>query len=84
MAWNQERREVEDSIGCGGYLGATELATIDLPVPDSEVFGDPLTLGASYALGPSGVLEELKAGVFVGKLGIELLDGILSHVPMAA
>ena len=77
-------RLVEDSIGCGGYLRATELATIDFPVPDSEVLGDSLTLGASYALGPSGVLEELKAGVFIGELGIELLYGILSHVPIVA
>ena len=73
---------MKDGIGCGGYLGATELAAIDLPARNAKVFGDALALGTGDTLRPSGVFEELKAGVFIWELGIELLYGILSHVPM--
>ena len=60
-------------------MGSAELATIDLPTSNAVVFGNTLTLDAGDALGPSGVLEELKAGIFVGELGVELFDSVLLH-----
>ena len=77
-------RLVEDGIGCGGNMSRAELTAIDLPTLDAEVLGDALALGTGYALRPSGVLDELKAGVFIGELGIELFDGVLFHGSIVA
>ena len=73
---------VEDSVGCRGDVRSAELATIDLPSRDSEMLGDALALGAGYPFRPSGVLQELKARVFIWKLGTELLYRVLVHDPI--
>ena len=75
---------VEDGVGSRGDLGATELAAVDLPARDPEVLGDPVALGASDTMGPSSVLEEVQAGVIVGKLLVERFNRVLFYTPIVA
>lgn len=72
-------RLVEDGIGGWGDVIPAELAAVDLATGDAEVLGDALALGAGYTVRPSSVLDELKAGIVVGKLGVELFDCVSLH-----
>ena len=78
----RSRGLVEDGICRGGYLGAAELAAINLSALDAVVGSDLLAGGAGDAIGPSGGFEEVQAGVIGGELGVELFDCVLLHAPM--
>ena len=73
---------MEDGVGGRGDVRGAVFATVDLAAPNAVVGGDVLTGNAVDAVGPSGVLNELQACVFVGELDVELFECVLFHGPI--
>ena len=72
-------RLVEDGVRRGGDVGAAEFARVDLATFNAVMVGHAVTLSAMNAVGPTGLLDELKARIFVGELLLEVLNRVLFH-----
>ena len=75
---------VEDGVGRRRDLISAEFTAIDLPSCYPVVFGDPLAICASNPIRPTGLFQEVKTGIIVRELGIELLLRVLLHEPIIA
>ena len=72
-------RLVEDGVSSGGYLAPAELTAIDFPASNAEMLRDSLAVLTRNPIGPTGLQEEVKAGVIRWELSVKDCLGVLSH-----